>query len=82
VGQQPGGEAAPLLAAGRPRRPGRQADLAGHRRRPLLGQPQQLGHVEGELDRRAREVQVGSVEHAQLDQRWPRGLGHGPDIIG
>ena len=68
VGQQPGGEAAPLLAAGRPRRPGRQPDLAGHRRRPLLGQRQQAGHGKGELDRRAREVEVGPVEHPQLDQ--------------
>jgi hypothetical protein len=81
VGQEPGGEAAPLLAPWRPRRPGHQADLAGHGRRPLLGQRQQCRHLEGELDRRPGEVQVGSVEHAQLDQRWPRGLGHGPDII-
>ena len=81
VGQQPGGEAPPLLAPGRSRRPGRQADLAGRRRRPLLGQREQAGHVQGELDRRAREVQVGPVEHPQLDQGWPRGLDHGQDII-
>jgi hypothetical protein len=81
VGQQPGGEAAPLLAPGRPWGAGHQADLAGHGRRRLLGQRQQPGHVQGELDRGPGEVEVGPVEHAQLDQRRPSGLSHGPDII-
>jgi hypothetical protein len=99
VGQQPGREPAPLLAAGGPDRaagrptgvagaappdppgqPGAVADGGGLR----LGEPEQAGDVEGELDRGTREVQVGSVEDAKLDQRFlgtRRGGRHGRTVV-
>ena len=73
--RHPRDHAASLFALGRPG-PGAAGDAEpfGDREDPLVARGQPAGHGEGELDRRSREVEVGALQHPELDQ--PDGVGH------
>ena len=74
---RPAGEPLPEAAAGLPGTGRPQPDPRCEPQRHRLGCVDQLGEVQGQLDRGAREVQVRSFEDPELDE----GGSHPPDAI-